>query len=108
MGGGLGAVALSVRGCLAQGATDHFSNPERCKARADLSAAQIAMARQLGLTPVTGVGEHAELTATAGARSLGLTPTAGVTTIHICPSCAVKIYNMGGWLTVARHFAFGR
>jgi|HubBroStandDraft_4_1064222.scaffolds.fasta_scaffold33785_3 hypothetical protein len=74
----------------------------------DLSAAQIAMARQLGLTPVTGVGEHAELTAIAGARSLGLTPTAGVTTIHICPSCAVKIYNMGGWLTVARHFAFGR
>jgi hypothetical protein len=74
----------------------------------DLSAAQIAMARQLGLTPVTGVGEHAELTAIAGARSLGLTPTAGVTTIHICPSCAVKIYNMGGWLTVARRFAFGR
>jgi hypothetical protein len=63
----------------------------------DLSAAQIEMARQLGLTPVTGVGEHAELTAIAGARSLGLTPTAGVTTIHICPSCAVKIYNMGGY-----------
>jgi hypothetical protein len=74
----------------------------------DLSAAQIAMARQLGLTPITGVGEHAELTAISGARSLGLTPTAGVTTIQICPSCAVKIYNMGGWLTVARHFVFGR
>jgi hypothetical protein len=73
----------------------------------DLSPAQIAMARQLGLTPVTGVGEHAELTAISGARSLGLTPTAGVTTIHICPSCAVKIYNMGGWLTVVRHFVFG-
>jgi hypothetical protein len=74
----------------------------------DLSSEQIAMAKKLGLTPITGLGEHAEMTAISGARSLGLTPTAGVTTNNICPTCALKIYNMGGWLTVARHFAFGR
>jgi len=74
----------------------------------DLSAAQIAMARQVGLTPITGVSEHAELTAISGARSLGLTPTAGVTTNYICARCAVEIYKMGGWVTAGRNFVFGR
>jgi hypothetical protein len=74
----------------------------------DLSPAQIAMARQLGLTPIIGLSEHAEMTAISGARSLGLTPTAGVTTNNICASCAVKIYKMGGWLTAGRNFVFGR
>jgi hypothetical protein len=73
-----------------------------------LSPAQVAMARQLGLTPITGVGGHAEMTAISGARSLGLTPTAGVTTNFVCAECAVKIWNMGGWLTAGRNFVFGR
>jgi hypothetical protein len=74
----------------------------------DLSAAQIAMARKLGLTPITGVGEHAEMTAISGARSLGLTPSAGVTTNIVCAECAVEIHKMGGWLTAGRNFVFGR
>jgi hypothetical protein len=74
----------------------------------DLSSAQIALAQKLGLTPITGLGEHAEMTAISGARSLGLTPTSGVTTNNICPTCAVKIYKMGGWLTASRNFVFGR
>lgn len=74
----------------------------------DLSPAQIAMARQLGLTPITGMGGHAEMTAISGARRLGLTPTSGVTTNFVCAECAVKIWNMGGWLTAGRYFVFGR
>lgn len=74
----------------------------------DLSSAQIAMARQLGLTPITGLGGHAEMTAISGARSLGLTPTVGVSTNIICAECAVKIWNMGGWLIAGRNFVFGR
>jgi hypothetical protein len=51
----------------------------------DLSAAQIAAAQRLGLTPAPPMpGVHAEPTAIFGAGELGLTPTCGVTTSTIC------------------------
>ncbi|MEO7590568.1 MAG: RHS repeat-associated core domain-containing protein, partial [Byssovorax sp.] len=66
----------------------------------DLSATQIQLARQLGLTPAPPLpGVHAEQTAIAGAGTLGLTPTRGVTTVKICtkpPNCAGFIQEMGG------------
>jgi hypothetical protein len=65
----------------------------------DLSAAQIAAARRLGLTPVPQMpGFHAEKTAIAGAGELGLTPTRGATSTIICGGpggCATFLEGLG-------------
>jgi hypothetical protein len=73
----------------------------------ELSAAQTALARNLGLTVVESAGRHAEMAAISGASQLGLTPTAGVSTNIICAQCAVALYNLGARLTGARTFTFG-
>ena len=76
----------------------------------DLSAAQVQLAKQLGLTPAPPLpGVHAELTATTGAAKLNLTPTRGVTTVAICPECASDIaQQMGGQITSDYTFTFLR
>jgi RHS repeat-associated protein len=65
----------------------------------DLSAAQIAAARRLGLTPTSPLrGLHAEKTAIAGAGELGLTPTKGATSTIICSGpggCAGFLEGLG-------------
>jgi RHS repeat-associated protein len=73
----------------------------------DLSAAQVSLANQLGLTPVAAPGLHAEMTAISGASRLGLTPTVGVSTNIVCPSCSIAINQLGGSLTGPRSFVFG-
>ncbi|WP_375784009.1 RHS repeat-associated core domain-containing protein [Bradyrhizobium sp. Pha-3] len=73
----------------------------------ELSAAQVGLANELGLTVVESAGRHAEMAAISAAGRLGLTPTVGVTTNIICPQCAVAFYNLGARLTGARSFTFG-
>ncbi len=70
----------------------------------DLSAAQISLAKELGLVPVAAPGLHAEMTAISGAVQLGLKPTMGISTNIICPRCAVTIYRLSGALTGPRSF----
>ena len=73
----------------------------------ELSAAQVALSNELGLTVVGSAGLHAEMAAISGASQLGLTPTAGVSTNIVCAQCAVALYNFGARLTGARTFTFG-
>ncbi|WP_437674122.1 RHS repeat domain-containing protein [Sorangium sp. So ce131] len=65
----------------------------------DLSAAQIAEARRLGLVPAPPMpGFHAEKTVIAGAGELGLTPTRGATSTIICSGpggCADFLRGLG-------------
>jgi hypothetical protein len=75
----------------------------------DLSAAQIAFARSVGLTPVPPMpGFHAEKTIIAGAGALGLTPTAGATSNIICSGpggCSGFLQELGA--TVGKYtFSF--
>jgi hypothetical protein len=76
----------------------------------DLSAAQVQLARKLGLTQVSPmIGVHAEPTALFGAGELGLTPTRGVTTNKICSvpgGCAELIERLGGRVTGKYTFEF--
>ncbi|WP_441289865.1 RHS repeat domain-containing protein [Sorangium sp. KYC3313] len=76
----------------------------------DLSAAQIAAAQKLGLTPVHPMpGVHAEPTAIFGAGKLGLTPTRRVTTSTICTGpggCTEFIQGIGGRVTGKYTFEF--
>jgi RHS repeat-associated protein len=66
----------------------------------DLSAAQKALARQLGLTVAEDMpGFHAEETALNAAGKLGLTPTKGVSSVVVCPGvCKPMILGYGGWV----------
>jgi len=63
----------------------------------DLSVAQKALARELGLTVVPDfVGIHAEGTVINGAGQMGLTPRIGVTTNHVCTGiCTPMIRGLG-------------
>jgi hypothetical protein len=69
----------------------------------DLSAAQVAAAQRLGLTPTSPLpGFHAEKTAIAGAGELGLNPTRGATSNIICSGpggCRSFIEGLGGRIT---------
>jgi hypothetical protein len=72
-----------------------------------LSAAQTALAENLGLTVADDTaGLHAEEAVIKAAGDLGLTPTRGVTTNLICPTCASTIREIGGWVG-GRVFIFG-
>jgi hypothetical protein len=74
---------------------------------ADLTATQVALAKQLGLNPVAAPGLHAEMTVIQGASERGLTPMYGASTNIICPACSVYItQDLGGAVTGARSYRF--
>jgi RHS repeat-associated protein len=72
----------------------------------DLTAEQVALARQFGLTPTTLPGFHAEQTVINAAGELGLTPTNGVVTNNVCAGrCGPLISEIGGWFN-GKNFGF--
>ena len=65
---------------------------------ADLSAAQVQLARSHGLTPTVLPNFHAEQTVINAAGEMGLTPTRGVATNNVCAGrCGAMINGIGGW-----------
>jgi RHS repeat-associated protein len=66
---------------------------------ADLTAAQIAVAEQQGLTVTSLEGFHAEQTVINAAGEMGLKPTVGVATNSVCAArCGSLITEIGGWV----------
>ena len=73
---------------------------------ADLTAVQISLAKELGLTPTELAGFHAEQTVINAAGDLGYTPTSGVATNNVCVGrCGKLIQDIGGWFN-GKNFGF--